>query len=94
MTKQQISVRVSPDTLAAIDAAAERNGVSRGHIIDRWLTQAAVNDVCVAERIGRLISATDDAIVRASSHFVDDDVLAAIRNLADAVDLLNGTAPE
>lgn len=41
MTKQQISVRVSPDTLAAIDAEAERLGVSRGNVIDRWLAEAA-----------------------------------------------------
>ena len=41
MTKTQTTVRVSPDTLAAIDAEAERLGVSRGAIIDRWLAEAA-----------------------------------------------------
>lgn len=41
MTKQQTTVRVSPDTLAAIDAEADRLGVSRGAIIDRWLAEQA-----------------------------------------------------
>lgn len=41
MTKTQTTIRVSPDTLAAIDAEAERLGVSRGAIIDRWLAEAA-----------------------------------------------------
>ena len=63
--KTQISVRVSPDTLAAIDAQAERLGISRGALIDRWLAaQAAAtspsNDAWY--RIGLLTSqARNDA---------------------------------
>ena len=90
MTKTQISVRVSPDTMAAIDAAAHAAGTSRGHIIDRWLAAQASatspdNDAWF--RIGLLTSqARDDAN---SGEWAN-----ALHLLADCIDELAGTAPE
>ena len=90
MTKTQISVRVSSDTMAAIDAAAQQQGVSRGHIVDRWLAaQAAAtspaNDAWY--RIGLLaLQAREDAN--------SGELANAVHLLADCIDELAGTAPE
>lgn len=87
MTKQQISVRVSPDTLAAIDAEAERLGVSRGHIVDRWLSQQAAAEPDKWYRLGMLIEqARDDAGA--------GELASALHLVCDVLDELAGTAPE
>ena len=88
MTKTQISVRVSPDTMAAIDAAAHAAGTSRGHIIDRWLAaQAATADGTTPYNVNLLVA-------QARTAAEDGDILGALVMLADAIDILAGTAPE
>ena len=88
MTKTQISVRVSPDTVAAIDAAAQQQGVSRGHIIDRWLAaQAAAAAGTTPYNVNLLVA-------QARTAAEDGDTLGALVMLADAIDILAGTAPE
>lgn len=93
MTKQQTTVRVSPDTLAAIDAEAERLGVSRGNVIDRWLAAQAVAthaqpiEAQAWYRAGQLAAKARDA--QKNAQFGD-----ALNALADAIDVLAGTAPE
>lgn len=88
MTKTQISVRVSPDTMVAIDAAAQQQGVSRGHIIDRWLAaQAAVAKLDNWHRVGLFVAQARDA---ANS----GEWANALHLLADCIDVLAGTAPE
>lgn len=88
MTKTQISVRVSPDTVAAIDAAAQQQGVSRGHIIDRWLAaQAAAAAGTTPYNVNLLVA-------QARTAAEDGDILGALVMLADAIDILAGTAPE
>ena len=101
MTKTQITVRVSPDTLAAIDAAAQRQGVSRGHIIDRWLAaQAAVvpqSQTDTWRDVHELLESANFIAVRVGNRDEDPAQLhAALRLLIRAVSALNdaGTAPE
>ena len=105
MTKTQISVRVSPGTLAAIDAAAQAAGTSRGHIIDRWLTTQAkaqeANAVPVEQqawyRAGELVAKAQSAIDRTASEPMtawQHGVIATLGYLADAIGVLAGTAPE
>ena len=121
MTKQQTTVRVSPDTLAAIDAEAERLGVSRGNVIDRWLaaqakvqaTNAAPLEQQAWYRAGELVAKARDTADRIRkqvneisppSQVVNEFQVAtastitmvslAIRELAEAIDILAGTAPE
>lgn len=112
MTKTQISVRVTPDTLAAIDAAAEYLGISRGAVIDRWLAAQASQCAAPVEtqawyRAGELASKARDDANRASKQVASmidndlEDAFSAIRllafshiALANAIDVLAGTAPE
>lgn len=109
MTKTQISIRVSPDTLSAIDAEAQAAGTSRGHIIDRWLSAQAqareANAVAVEQqawyRAGHLATvARSRALGTSRANALGDGFLAmqsvveALSALADAIDVLAGTAPE
>lgn len=87
MTKTQLSVRIAPETLTAIDAEARRLGVSRGHVVDRWLTDAA-RPIEQARYKAELLA--DEARGAA----VHGYVTAALNALADAIDVLAGTAPE
>lgn len=87
MTKQQISVRVSPDILAAIDAAAKRQGVSRGHIVDRWLAAQAAAKPAPLIRLGMLIE-------QARTDTGAGELASALHIVCDVLDVLAGTAPE
>lgn len=90
MTKTQISVRVSPDTLAAIDAAVKATGTTRNHIIGRWLAAQAAATSPVNPmwwRVGLLV-------VQARTDANSGEWANAIHLLADAIDVLAGTAPE
>lgn len=99
MTKTQTTVRVSPDTLAAIDAEADRLGVSRGNVIDRWLAAQASQCAAPVEtqawyRAGELASKAQGAIDRAATEPMtawQHGVIAALGYLADAIDVLAGT---
>lgn len=51
MTKTQISVRVDPATLDAIANEAARLSISRGAVIDRWLTDAAARNAPAHRRV-------------------------------------------
>lgn len=104
MTKTQISVRVSPDTLAAIDAAVKATGTTRNHIIDRWLSaqSAATSSATPIEqqawyRAGALVAEAQRFIENAgrySESTCDGFIVNALRRLANAVDVLAGTAPK
>ena len=104
MTKTQISVRVSPDTMVAIDAAAQQQGVSRGHIIDRWLAAqaAATSSATPIEQQAwyraRELAADAQRYIenagRQSDSTFDGFIVNALRRLAGAIELLAGTAPE
>lgn len=106
MTKTQTTIRVSPDTLAAIDAAAERDGTTRSHVIDRWLSQQAAADNAHAQpieqqawyRAGELAAKARDRLDVAATEIDDSStighLLVALSMVADAIDVLAGTAPE
>ena len=87
MTKTQISVRVSPDTLATIDAQAERLGISRGALIDRWLGQQAAAKPDKWYRLGMLIE-------QARTDTGAGELASALHIVCDVLDVLAGTAPE
>ena len=103
MTKTQLSVRIAPDTLAAIDAEARRLGVSRGHIVDKWLSAAARSAGQPLEeqawyRAGALVAKAQGSIDRACNAGPmttwQHGVIAALGYMVDAIDVLAGTAPE
>ena len=106
MTKTQITVRVSSDTLDAIDAAVKATGTTRNHIIDRWLAaQASSASQPIEEQVwylaGQLAAmARDSAGAALQAHNRHDNdgailrTLNAVNRLADAIDVLAGTAPD
>lgn len=102
MTKTQLSVRIAPDTLAAIDAEARWLGVSRGHVVDKWLSAQASSAGQPLEeqawyRAGALVAKAQSAIDRTASEPMtawQHGVIATLGYLADAIDVLAGTAPE
>ena len=87
MTKTQISVRVSPDTMAAIDAQAKRLGISRGALIDRWLGQQAAAKPDKWYRLSLLIE-------QARNDTSAGELASALHIVCDVLDELAGTAPE
>ena len=105
MTKTQLSVRIAPETLTAIDAEARRLGVSRGHVVDRWLAEqaAAMSAGQPLEeqawyRAGALVAKAQGSIDRACNAGPmttwQHGVIAALGYMVDAIDVLAGTAPE
>lgn len=91
MTKTQISVRVSPDTLAAIDAQAERLGISRGALIDRWLgQQAAAGDPAKRRSIEEVLLAAAEAAAKANYGATDTQILVALDRIVSAMRLMAG----
>ena len=92
MTKTQISIRVSPDTLAAIDAEAERLGVSRGAIIDRWLAEAANRNAPQYRRSveERLLIAAEHTVIAAKNRGTDWDITSALDAIISALRIVAG----
>lgn len=91
MTKTQTTIRVSPDTLAAIDAEAERLGVSRGNVIDRWLAaQAAAGDPAKRRIIEEVLLAAAEDAAKANYGATDTQILVALDRVVSAMRLMAG----
>ena len=90
--KTQISVRVTPDTLAAIDAAARRDGVSRGHIVDSWLSASAIHNAPARRRsIEEMLLFASAASARAlENQGTDTEVTIALDRIISAMRVMAG----
>lgn len=96
MTKTQITVRVSPDTLAAIDAAVKASGTTRNHIIDAWLTESATRHaperrrsieemlLSAAQGVANAVAAQPDGMTTWQNQVVNsiDRIITAARVMA------------
>lgn len=98
--KTQISVRVDPATLDAIDAEARRLGVSRGHVVDKWLAESAATatrDTHRWRKVHELLEQADDYVTEVDNGYAPPTrLVAAVSCLIRAINTLNdaGTAPE
>ena len=92
MTKTQLSVRIAPDTLAAIDAEAKRLGVSRGRVVDRWLAEAANRNAPQYRRSveERLLIADEHTVIAAKNRGTDWDITSALDAIISALRIVAG----